>query len=88
MKEKNESKIELTTTASNTIEEKLAKLKELAVVIDLNNRVLSKEERSEYENLTFKLEFNLSELVKKYKLEEADTKIHSMNQVIKLLKNQ
>ena len=72
----------------NKLEEKLEELRGLSGLIKFLERPLLRLEKQEEENIRFRMEFQLSELVKRSKLEEAEIKIKFFNEIIKLLKNE
>lgn len=71
-----------------TLEQKIEEMKGLVKVLELNARFLTREEKSEVDNLEYKLEFNLKKLLDDCKMKEVDMKIESMKKIIKLLKKE
>ena len=67
--------------------EKQMMLTGLVEAIRLTNRFLTHEQKQDIDNLQFKMEFKLKELVERTKLEEADIKISTMQQVLNTVSN-
>lgn len=68
--------------------EKIEEMKGLVNVIKLHARELSWKERSESDNIEAKLAFSLKDMTDRYKMEEVELKIKSMQAIIKLLKKE
>lgn len=70
------------------LNKKLKKIKELSNLIVLHQgEYLGVEKRQEIDNWQARMEFRLSELLDKFKQEEADIKIDCMSEVVKILNN-
>lgn len=76
------------TDIQKRIDDKLAKVRQLADVISMGaNAFLSKETKMNIENEQFKMEFALKNLVDEAREKEADIKIKHMEQVVTYLKD-
>jgi hypothetical protein len=73
-------------TKEEKLQKKLDELKKLSNIIVLHKgQQLTPEKRQELDNWQYKMEFRLSELLDKFKNEEADIKIAVMEKIVKLL---
>lgn len=69
------------------LQTKQNRITELAKTIALySDRVLSRAEKEQTENIQLRLEFRLGELVRETKEKEADLKIESMENILAVLK--
>lgn len=69
------------------LEEKLQQLKELLITIEVyGNNPITREQKSREEDERSRMEFRLNELVIESKIAEADIKINSFKEIIKIIK--
>lgn len=78
-----------TPTPSGRLLQKLARVQELANIINLSaDRILPIEDREAIDNEQFRMEFALKNLVDEVREKEADIKIKHMENVVSILKKQ
>lgn len=78
---------ELREKGTETLAYKTSVMNGLVSTIKLHQRTLSMPEKEKIDNLQYGLEFKLNSLLEESKMKEVNLKIESMQEVIKILKN-